>query len=366
MSKEKQLKKILSDYAAGKLSTGEAKKLEQLILKYSLVKPWDWKDNAHKELMEARIREKLETSWTRRKPKNKIRILITWGVAACFACFCTFIYFYSTRTATIKSYEIAKAKDYASDQVLLITSDGKQIKLGRSASIADIKQKIHLNNHANPAENMVAVKVPSQKQFNLTLDDGTKVWLNAGATLRFPEIFNKKSERIVHLEGEGYFEVFSNKAQPFKVMALRTEVKVTGTRFNIQAFDEDHTVKTALLEGHVSFCMDKKAYQLRPGQQTSADINKKQVIIQPFDAEKLLSWKAGYFVFDNMDLSEVMKTVSRWYNITVVAQASINNNKKIGGTFPNNVPLSDFLADLSLLSGLKFKINGKEVLIMNQ
>jgi len=364
MSNEKQLKKILSDYAGGKLSIGEVKKLEQLILKYPLMKPWGWKDNAHKEVMKERIREKLETSSTRRKPNNKIRILITWGVAACLACFCTFTYFYSTRTATIKSYKIAKARDYASDQVVLITSDGKQIKLGGAASIADIKHKIHLNNHANPAENMVAVKVPSQKQFNLTLDDGTKVWLNAGAILRFPETFDKKSERIVHLEGEGYFEVFSNKAQPFKVMALGTEVKVTGTRFNVQAFDDDHTVKTALLEGHVSFSMGKKAYQLHPGQQTSADINKKQVIVQPFDAEKLLSWKAGYFVFDNMDLSEVMRTVSRWYNITVVAQNPINN-KKIGGTFPNNAPLSDFLADLSLLSGLKFKINGEEVLIMN-
>lgn len=364
MSKEKQLRKILSDYAEGKLSTREVKKLEHLILKYPLAEPWDWKDNAHKEVMGARIREKLETSWAQRKPNNNIRILITWAVAACLACCCAFIYFYLNGTATIKSYEIAKAKDFTSDEVVLIMPDGEQIKLGETASIADIKQNIHLDDHANPAENMVAVKVPSQKQFNLTLDDGTKVWLNAGAILRFPAIFNKKSDRIVHLEGEGYFEVVSDKAHPFKVMALGTEVKVTGTRFNVQAFDEDHTVKTALLEGHVSFSLDKKVYQLHPGQQTSADINRKQVIIQPFDAEKLLSWKAGYFVFDNMDLSEVMKTVSRWYNITVVARAPLNN-KKIGGTFPNNVALSDFLADLSLLSGLKFKINGEEVLIMN-
>jgi len=363
MSKEAQFRKIISDYAEGKLSAREVKKLEHLILKHPVGEPWDWEDNAHKEAMERRIREKLETKWGQRKKNNHTRILITWAVAACLACFCAFIYFYSTRTTTVKPYEIAKAKTYTSDQVVLIMPDGKEINVGTSASISDFKQNMDLKK-SREGNDLITVKVPSQKQFNLTLDDGTKVWLNAGSILRFPALFTKQSERIVSLEGEGYFEVVSSKAQPFKVMALGTEVKVTGTKFNVQAYEADHAVKTSLLEGHVFFSIDKKVYQLRPGQQTLADIDNKQVLSQSFDAYKVLSWKAGYFVFDNTGLSEVMKTVSRWYNITVVAHGPIINNK-IGGTFPNNVPLSDFLEDLSLLSGLKFKINGGEVLIMN-
>ncbi|WP_316793193.1 FecR family protein [Pedobacter frigoris] len=365
MNKEKQFRKILLDYAEGKLSNREVKKLEHLILKYPVGEPWDWEDNTHKEVIERKIREKLEPKWPQRKKANNTRILIRWAVAACLACFCTFIYFYSTRIATVKTYEIAKAKAHTSNEVVLIMPDGKEIKLGASASISDFRQNMHLNNLASQKDkNMITVKVPSQRQFNLTLDDGTKVWLNAGAVLRFTAIFNRQSERVVNLEGEGYFEVVSNKAQPFKVMALGTEVKVTGTKFNVQAFEEDHAVKTSLLEGHVTFSMDKKVYQLQAGQQTLADIDKKQVLAQSFDADKLLSWKSGYFVFDNTELLEVMKTASRWYNVNVVAQSPINN-KKIGGTFPNDVPLSEFLADLSLLSGLKFKIKGEEVLIMN-
>ncbi|WP_140939319.1 FecR family protein [Sphingobacterium lumbrici] len=367
MSKEEQFRKILSDYSEGKLSAEEVKKLEHLILKYPVGEPWDWENDAHREAVEREIRAKLDAKWGRKRPYKTSRFVIAIAAAASLACFFTFIYLYRFKTDAVSAgyYEVAKAKEYTDDQVLLIMPDGEQMNLETSVYISDIKRKIYSDDLTSLTDkDKITVKVPNQKQFNLTLDDGTKVWLNAGATLSFPVAFDKQADRVVHLDGEGYFEVVSNREHLFKVLALGTEVKVTGTKFNVQAFEEDHWVKTSLVEGNVSFYMDDKTYPLRPGQQTVANTDKKEVVTQSFDADKLLSWKEGYFVFDNMELFEVMKTVSRWYNITVVARSPITN-KKIGGTFPNNGSLSDLLADLSLLSGVEFKIEGKEVLIIN-
>ncbi len=364
MRKDEQLKKVLADYAAGRLSAKETKKLEHLILKYPVGDAWDWKDNAHREAMKARIKAGIEAQGKAKARVRWINIPVAAAIAAALACFFIFLYLYLSQIQPITYYPIAQAKHYVSDEVLLIGPDGKQLQLGASASFADVKEKLALQNTADLIADSVTIKVPSQKQFDLTLEDGTKVWLNAGATFKFPTTFTKQTVRTVALDGEGYFEVSSDKKHPFLVIAGGTEVKVTGTKFNVQAFAEENLVKTSLMEGVVTFYMDHNAYKLTPGLEVIADTKGKEVRSQAFDTDNLLAWKEGYFVFDNMELVDVMKTVSRWYNISVVSNSPVRN-KKIGGTFPKNVPLIDFLKDLTILSGVKFKINRKEVQIIN-
>jgi len=365
MSKDEQLKKVLSDYASERLSVNETKKLEHLILKYPAGDSWDWKDNVYREAMKDRIKAGIEAQVAKKTKIRWMSIRAAAAIAAALLCFFVFLYLYLSQIQSVTYYPIAQAKHYVSDEVLLIGPHGKQLQLGASASFADLKEKLALpNSTTSVAEDSVIIKVPSQKQFDLTLEDGTKVWLNAGATFKFPTTFTKQTTRTVSLDGEGYFEVTSDKKHPFRVIAAGTEVKVTGTKFNVQAFAEEHLIKTSLMEGIVTFYMDHNAYKLAPGLEVIADTKGKEVRSQAFDRDNLLAWKEGYFVFDNMELVDVMKTVSRWYNISVVSNSPVRN-KKIGGTFPNNVPLSDFLKDLTILSGVKFKINGKEVQIIN-
>ena len=364
MDNEEQIKKILADYAAGKLSAPEIKKIEHLIVKYPLGKPWDWRDNAHRDAMESRIKASIEARY---KPTRVRKINVQWmGIAAaCLICVSIVLYLYFLQSSPRSYYQLASAKQYASEEVLLIMPNGEKHELGATVSINDIKQKWNYRSSSNAKfSDRLTIKVPAQRQCKLLLEDGTKVWLNAGTTLKLPMSFSQQAMRTVDLAGEGYFEVFASKIRPFKVIASGTEVKVTGTKFNVQAFGDEPTVKASLVEGHVDFCMDAQHVKLRPGFQVIANKSRKEIQLRIFDSDKLLSWKDGYFVFDNMELVDVMKTVSRWYNISVVSKSPIGH-KKIGGTFPNNVLLTDFLKDLTLLSGVEFKVNGKEVEIIN-
>lgn len=365
MNKDEQLKKVLSDYAAGRLSVRETKKLEHLILKHPPGEPWDWKDGAHRDSMKERIKAGIEADSAAKAKIRWINIRIAVAIAATLICFFIFLYLYLTPNADGPFYPVAQARTYTSDKVLMILPNGKQLQLQDTASFVHLKNNLGLES-INPLalENNITLKVPSQKQFKLILEDGTAVWLNAGSTLKFPTTLDKQITRKVVLDGEGYFEVASDKRHPFLVLVGGTEVKVTGTKFNVHAFEGDQVVKTSLIEGIVTFCVDQKEHKLAPGVEVVADTKSKKLAYQSFDPNKLLSWKEGYFVFDNMDLVDVMKAVSRWYNISVVAKVPIKN-KKIGGTFPKNVQLVDFLKDLTLLSGIEFKINGKEVQIIN-
>lgn len=365
MNKDEQIKKVLSDYAAGRLSVRETKKLEHLILKYPPGEPWGWKDGAHRDSMKERIKAGIEAQEKTKARVRWINIRVAVTIAAALVCFFIFFYLYLTPNAGGTFYPVAQARTYTSDKVLMILPNGKQIQLKDTASFVHLKNNLGLEGINSLAlENNITLKVPAQKQFKLTLEDGTNVWLNAGSTLEFPTTLDKQATRKVVLDGEGYFEVASDKKHPFLVLAGGTEVKVTGTKFNVHAFEGDQVVKTSLIEGIVTFCMDHKEYKLAPGVEVLADTKSKKLTPQSFDPDKLLSWKEGYFVFDSMELVDIMKAVSRWYNISVVAKAPIKN-KKIGGTFPKNVPLVDFLKDLTLLSGVEFKINGKEVQIIN-
>ena len=158
-------------------------------------------------------------------------------------------------------------------------------------------------------------------QYELVLSDGTKVWLNAASSLRFPTAFTGK-ERRVEVSGEAYFEVAKNPAMPFRV-AIRSavgkagEVEVLGTHFNINAYDDEEDVKTTLLEGAVKIRNNKAAQRLAPGQQ--AGMTEKGINISSgIDVSQVVAWKEGFFLFNNTDLPSLLRQVARWYDVDVV------------------------------------------------
>ena len=163
-------------------------------------------------------------------------------------------------------------------------------------------------------EGIHTLKIPRGMNKQLTLTDGTQVWLNAESTLEYPETFEGKPNREVYLKGEAYFEVTKNASQPFRVKTDALETLVLGTSFNVRAYSKEDTQVT-LVEGSVKVS-DKHQNELRlqPGEHTDGKLNKTKVE----KADDYHSWAAGIFYFDHTELVEIMRELGRWYNINIV------------------------------------------------
>ncbi|MBC9914904.1 FecR domain-containing protein [Chitinophaga varians] len=193
-------------------------------------------------------------------------------------------------------------------------------------------------------------------QYQLTLEDGTRVWLNAASSLTFPVHFTG-AERKVTLTGEGYFEVAANAHQPFKVAVNGVDVLVLGTQFNIGAYD--HTVKTTLVSGAVKVQLPgKRSWQLTPGQQ--ANVAHEQVSITYADTEKAIAWKEGIFYFKDDDFRDIMEQVARWYDLELEFKGPLPA-RKISGNISRQARLSQVLEMLNYVSGAHFDIQGRKV-----
>lgn len=168
------------------------------------------------------------------------------------------------------------------------------------------------------------MRTPKGRQFSVTLPDGTRVWLNAASSLKYPTSFSG-NERRVELTGEGYFEVAPDKSKPFFVKAgNQAEVQVLGTKFNVNAYHDEPGTNTTLLEGHVRVNNLETGTPavLQPGQQARIAGQKISVSNEP-DLEKVMAWKNGLFNFEGADLKETMRQLERWYDIEVVYEGTI-------------------------------------------
>src|SRR5690606_35244874 len=158
------------------------------------------------------------------------------------------------------------------------------------------------------------IKTPKAGQYKVVLSDGTKVWLNAVSSIRFPAIFNQE-ERIVEITGEVYFEVAKDQNRPFRVHGPSQVVEVLGTRFNINAYRREEAVKTTLLEGSVKVLSTAQSNNhsklLRPGQQSIIKPNDTSIDVKDVETADVIAWKNGYFQFNNADIETVMRQVER-------------------------------------------------------
>lgn len=361
MNKE-DIIKLLERYSKGLCSQEECQQIEHHILKNPLASDWDWQDELHKKRTEKLIKKGLPM--LRKQGSARIKWM-RWSVSA--AVVIIFIagtlHFGLKNTAVVEpSQIIAQAKSYSNDKVTITLPNGEIQTLEGKLSPTDIERLLHQGEGKNVSEMWLTIQVPSRQHQEVVLSDGSSVWLNAGSILRFPQSFTK-DHRHVYLQGEGYFDIAHNAEKPFHVFAGKGEIEVTGTKFNVQAYKEQNIIRTSLIEGGVKFYMAEKEHKLSPGIELIADTEKQEAIRQKFDINQLTSWKEGYFTFDNLELLDVMKMVSRWYNITVLSDVRLGG-KRIGGTYPTELPLDELLEDLSILSGVKFEIHGKEVRIV--
>jgi transmembrane sensor len=205
------------------------------------------------------------------------------------------------------------------------------------------------------------IATPKGGQYKIILPDGTNVWLNAASSLTYPTAF-KGTERLVTLKGEGYFEVTKNKEMPFRVHSAGQTVEVLGTHFNINAYTDEAVVKTTLLEGSVKVSVQANSAMIVPGQQAQFAAGGAGIIrIQKVDPEKEVAWKNGVFSFADEDLHTVMREVSRWYDINVVYEGKIPD-EKFFGEIARSSNLADVFKILEL-NNVKFAVDGKTVTV---
>jgi len=218
------------------------------------------------------------------------------------------------------------------------------------------------NNNSRHADNEVnTISTPIGGHYEVVLPDGSKVWLNALTTLKFPSVFTH-NERKVELMGEAYFEIVKNKEMPFKVQFNNSLVKVLGTHFNIMAYQDEAQSTTTLLEGSVAISKNSMQKMLLPGQQAVIVPSRQQIDISPAEAGAV-AWKDNLFLFHDDNIKSIMRQLARWYDIDVAYQTN-TAHKEYGIRMSKSKNLSEILKNLELTGTIHFKIDGRRVVVM--
>lgn len=209
--------------------------------------------------------------------------------------------------------------------------------------------------------NYNTVSIPRGGQYALTLSDGTRVWLNALSSLKFPEQFSD-SLRVVELTGEAFFHVSKDRQHPFIVrMSEKEQVTVLGTQFNVNWYKDEETKKITLIEGSVDVKSQTSSMKLTPGQQVR--ISNGNLSLEKFaDTEAAAGWKDGKFVFRDADIYNIMRQAERWYDVNVIYRTT--SSEHFNFSISRNEPLSKILHLMELTGKIHFKIENKSVYVL--
>ncbi|WP_159466740.1 FecR family protein [Dyadobacter sp. 3J3] len=273
------------------------------------------------------------------------------------------------------------------NKAMLTLSDGSVINLneavdGQIASQSGIKinkvtdgqlvyGKQKTGEHQVPNKSGIynQITTPKAGQYQISLSDGTKVWLNSLSSIRFPAVFSAE-ERKVEITGEVYFEVASmslnNKRVPFRVVSNNQMIEVIGTHFNVNSYRDESVVKTTLLEGSVKVStiangkVSLETVRLKPGEQSIVKPKQAAISVEKADTESAVAWQKGYFKFKDTDIQEVMRQLSRWYDLDVVYSGPLPQDQ-FTGYVSKKVAISSVLNILEEGGGVKFTIKNKKV-----
>ncbi|MCE7063394.1 FecR family protein [Dyadobacter sp. CY343] len=269
--------------------------------------------------------------------------------------------------------EVSEGEIAMQDNLLITKTDDGQL-------VYTTGKNMRKNDARHQTYNVVST--PKGGQFKVVLPDGSKVWLNAASSLKYPTKFG--SERTVELVGEAYFEVTKSGAYQqsgkrngsFVVLSAGQAVEVLGTRFNVNSYSDEKRITTTLLEGKVKIISNPKnsknshaaklperAVMLKPGQQAQLSIDRGDEIevTNKVDLDQVIAWKNGQFIFKNASLAEIMRQVSRWYDVEVVFEGKTPENK-YRGQIARDAPIAQILQILQV-SGVNFKIEGRRIIV---
>ena len=332
-----------------------------------------------------KINSEIQKNIVAESKHGKRGISWSYAAAAVFLCLTTLSVYLYTQQESISEvhYTELLPNDVGpgGNNAILELADGTKVNLDavnigeieNGANIQATKSKEGILSFQAPVDRAIGsirhntIRTPKGGQYQVELPDGTKVWLNASSSIRFSSAFSREL-REVELEGEAYFEVAQVKNPkgqrvPFVVKSRKQLIEVLGTHFNVSSYSDDESVSTVLLEGSVRVVPTGalSSRVLKPGQGSTVDHNR--IVIDDVDLGAALAWKNGDFVFNNENLSSVMKKLGRWYDIDVVYQ-NISNDPKFSGAVSRSKNLSAVLKIMELTGNVKFKIEGRRIIVM--
>lgn len=217
------------------------------------------------------------------------------------------------------------------------------------------KGRVHTAGHNS-------LTIPKGKQYQIHLADGTSIWLNSATTLQYPIDMLARNQRKVILDGEAYFEVSKDSNRPFLVKTNTQEVKVLGTHFNVNAYSDEPTVRTTLLEGSVQVKGRNNSQQiLYPGEQSAISKNG-FMDVKKVDVELTTAWKNQQFIFESEPIEAVMRMIERRYDVQVVYKGD-RTDERFGGGFSAFDQVSKILKSLESTGKVRFEIHGKKIYV---
>ncbi|UOR03902.1 FecR domain-containing protein [Hymenobacter aerilatus] len=372
---------LYEKHVAGTCTAAEQQRLDAYLatLETSTELPWDEATMGNQTATRRALLDQLTAS---RQPVRAITPRWQWwSMAAVVALLllATGLYRWQQRpvnpVATASPTTPRPAPDFAPgrNQATLMLADGSTIRLDdaqngivaqQGGTTVQKTQAGALRYDANSqraAAQFNTVTTPRGGQYQLVLPDGSRVWLNAASSLRFPTAFAGQ-ERRVELTGEAYFEVAKNAKQPFKVGVGATEVTVLGTHFNVMAYPDEPALTTTLLEGAVRVSNGPHQAVLHPGQQARQQASG-ALAVAAVDPQHAVAWKNGYFVFNDESIESIMRQVSRWYDVDVEYQGKMAG-KDFNGTVSRFQSASQVLQLLELTGAVHFKTQNNRITVL--
>jgi transmembrane sensor len=236
--------------------------------------------------------------------------------------------------------------------------NGAVINQGNSKITKTIERLIYHTDNNIGATAFNTLSTPRAGHSQVELPDGTRVWLNVASSIHYPTVFTG-DKRVVEITGEAYFEVAKNKKMPFFVRINQSEVRVYGTHFNVNAYNDEAAVKTTLLEGSVKCTSGTSSVMLKPGQQSELKKDGQFKVSAATDINNAVAWKNGYFHFEDADIETVMRQLARAYDVNVVYHKKTND--RFFAEIPVKSNLSVVLKALELTGKVSFAIDGRQV-----
>ena len=249
------------------------------------------------------------------------------------------------------------------EQVVLADNNTVIVEDSLSGKIEQVdKALVYQTESAVKEERFNVLEIPNGGEFQVTLADGTKVWLNAGTKLTYPIAFVGK-ERRVRLEGEGYFEVERDENKPFIVEINGMEVKVLGTSFNLRSFAADNRSTAILVSGKIEVRTSTECIELSPNQRADLLIGESKLDVREVDAVAYSAWTKGRFVFRRERLETILDDVSRWYNVTVFYEQSSVKDILFSGIMERYADISQTLEMLERTGKVSFIVDQKKIIV---
>lgn len=279
-------------------------------------------------------------------------------------------------TRPLQARQTATQHDVApgSNKAVLTLGDGTVIELDSSgngllAQQGNVKivklangQLAYEGEGQGPSEILFnTMRTPRGGEYRLTLPDGSRVWLNAASSITYPTMFAGES-REVSITGEAYFEVAQQPEMPFRVKTAGMTIEVLGTHFNVNAYTEEKTVRTTLLEGAVKVRAGAGEALLKPGQQAGLQGNGQLNVKDDVNVDEVVAWKNGLFQFTDADMPAVMRLLENWYDVEVIYEGKVPE-RSFGGAIQRSLPLAQVLKILEE-NNVRFRLEGRNIYVM--